>query len=376
MLKYTTNNKRTILSKNIYLVLEDGSLFVGESFGADTTAYGKVVFNTSMVGYQEILTDPSYAGQILVFTYPLIGNYGTNSQDNESDKVHACGLVCREYCEKPSNYACDATLSEYLEKNNVPAICGIDTRELTKKLRREGVIMGVLTSEMNPEQALQALKQQISYDDINFLDKISCRQKEYFAAENQKYRLALVDCGLKRNIIRILNSLGASVTVYPHNTSAQEILSSKPDGVFLSPGPGDPSKLNYLTATTKEIIDSKIPLMGICLGHQIIGCAFGLKTFKLKFGHRGGNDPVQDANSNQVYISAQNHGYAVSADNLPQDLEVSFINVNDNTVEGLRHKTLPIMSIQHHAEGSPGPMDSEYLFSQFLQMIDRHKKQV
>ncbi|MCL2475191.1 MAG: glutamine-hydrolyzing carbamoyl-phosphate synthase small subunit [Chloroflexi bacterium] len=362
------------MSNNIYLVLEDGSVFSGQSFGADTTAYGEVVFNTSMAGYQEMLTDPSYAGQILVLTYPLIGNYGTNSQDNESAQVHARGLVCHEYCKIPSNCACKATLDEYLEKNNVPAIYGIDTRELTKKLRQKGVMMGVLTNQMSPEQALTALKQQPSYDEINFLDEVACKQQECFTAETEKYRLALVDCGVKRNIIHILNSLGASVTVYPHNASAQEILSSEPDGVFLSPGPGDPAKLDYLTATVKEIINNKTPLMGICLGHQMIGRAFGLKTFKLKFGHRGGNHPVQDTDSKKVYISAQNHGYAVTADNLPSGLEVSFINLNDNTIEGLRHTTLPIMSIQYHAEGSPGPMDSKYLFERFLQMIDQYKK--
>ena len=357
----------------MHLVLEDGTIFSGLSFGAQTTAYGEVVFNTSMAGYQEMLTDPSYAGQILVLTYPLIGNYGTNAFDDESAKVHALGLVVHEYCQQPSNYLCNADLSTYLKQKNVPALSNIDTRALTKKLRQKGVMMGVLTNEMTPQEALLSLQKEVSYNQINFLNEAGSTQKETFQAENEKYRLALVDCGVKRGTIHMLNKLGATIIIYKHTATADEILSTKADGVLLSSGPSDPAQLDYLVETVKTIIDRQIPLMGVGLGHQIIGRAFGLQTFKLKFGHRGSNHPVQDTENKKVYISTQNHGYAVCGDNMPENLKISFISLNDQTIEGFKHQTLPIMSIQFCAKDTSGPIYSGYMFREFLTIIDQYK---
>ncbi len=360
------------MGKRAFLALEDGSIYEGHSFGAEGTTYGEVVFNTGMTGYQEMLTDPSYAGQILVFTYPLIGNYGVNDTYFESKQVQVRGLVVREHCPMPSHWQSTGSLYRFLQANRIPGISGVDTRALTRHLRSVGVMMGILTSEMTPEEALQELKGLPRYDSTDFVKQVATDKKYQLEltldGTTLPYHLVIVDMGLKYNIARILTQLGCLVTVVPCTMAVEEILNLKPDGIVLSPGPGDPALLDYLTETVRKLVQRK-PVMGICLGHQLIGTAFGARTFKLKFGHRGGNHPVRDLASGRVYITTQNHGYAVDADSLKGGLEVSKINLNDGTVEGLCHKELPLMSIQYHPEGSPGPQDNIYLFGRFLEMV-------
>lgn len=358
------------MGKRAFLALEDGSLYEGYSFGAEGTTYGEVVFNTSMFGYQEMLTDPSYAGQILVLTYPLIGNYGISGVDIESKQIQTRGLIVREPCFTPSHWQSKGTLDEFLKLSGVPGLAGVDTRALTRKLRSGGVKMGILSSEMEPKKAFEELKHLPRYDFTDFVREVST--EENYAWRSSQFKtschIAVIDCGLKYNILRRLSLLGAQATVVPSSAKAEEILALDPDGILISPGPGDPSPLTYLEETVRKLLAQK-PIMGICLGHQIIARALGAQTFKLKFGHRGGNHPVRDLSTGRVQITAQNHGYAVDADSLKGGLEVSHINLNDGTVEGLSHKELPILSIQYHAEGSPGPMDNAYLFERFLNLV-------
>jgi len=352
------------------LVLEDGSIYEGFSFGSPVDSYGEVVFNTSMAGYQEMLTDPSYAGQIVVPTYPLIGNYGINDEDFESKQIQVSGFVVREECTQPSHYLYSKTVHQYLLENNIPGICGIDTRAITRKLRSAGVMMGALTTTRTPSQALEELRGAPDYDTIDFVRQVST-EKSYewpLAVDNPEYDIVVLDSGLKYNILRILSSLGCRVTALPCTTPAEEILKMNPDGILLSPGPGNPELLDYIVDTVKALVGKK-PMMGICLGSQLIGRAFGAKNFKLKFGHRGGNHPVKDLSDGRVYITSQNHGYALDPDSVGNGLEVSHINLNDGTVEGVRHKELPVFAIQYHSEASPGPLDSMYLFEKFLKMI-------
>lgn len=368
------------MAKKAILVLEDGSVYEGEAFGGETTTYGEVVFDTSMTGYQEMLTDPSFAGQILVPTYPLIGNYGINESDFESRQIQVRGLAVREYCPQPSHWQSTRTLHEFLVAYGIPAVSGIDTRALTRHLRSEGAMMAILTSEMTAEEALRELKNLPRYDSVNFVHQVST-EKSYewqssgpndtpspLRAQRSSLHIVVVDLGLKYNILRILSQFGCQVTAVPCTTSAEDVLALNPDGIVLSPGPGDPALLDDMTETVRELLGKK-PIMGICLGLQLIGKASGAKTFKLKFGHRGGNHPVRDLITGKVYITAQNHGYAIDADTLKGGLEVSHINLNDGTVEGLCHQDFPILTIQYHSEASPGPQDNLYLFEQFLEMV-------
>jgi carbamoyl-phosphate synthase small subunit len=364
------------MTKRAILVLEDGSVYEGFSFGAEADASGEVVFNTSMAGYQEMLTDPSYAGQIVVPTYPLIGNYGINEQDIESNKIQVSGFVVREECLEPNHYLSNKTIHQYLAESNIPGIYGVDTRAITRRLRSAGVMKGMLTSSKTPQQALDEIKAMPDYGSIDFVRQVTTDAPYEWPAEKDNsdslYNMVVLDCGLKYSILRIMHFLGCRVTVIPCTMSAEEILKLNPEGIVLSPGPGNPEILDYIVDTVK-ILAQKKPIMGICLGVQLIGRAFGAKTFKLKFGHRGANHPVKDLSDGRVHITAQNHGYALDPDTVKNGLEVSHINLNDGTVEGVRHNELPILAIQYHSEASPGPLDNTYLFEKFLEMVREEK---
>jgi len=356
-----------------YLVLADGSVFPGESFGAPAQGHGEVVFNTSMTGYQEMLTDPSYAGQILTLTYPLVGNYGINEPDVESRRIQVSGLVVRAHCDRPSHGDSQRTLHEYLLSQGIPGISGVDTRALTRRLRTQGVMMGLITNAP-PESALAHLGEMPRYDDLDFVRTVTTPQRYHWdrspAPQGEaRYRILVTDCGVKYNIMRLLRVRGCEIIALPAATPAEEMLALNPSGILLSPGPGDPQRLDYVVSNVRRLL-GRAPVMGICLGHQMVARALGASTYKLKFGHRGANHPVQDMATGKVYITAQNHGYAVDGDRLPPGLEVSHVNLNDNTVEGLRHREMPLFTIQYHSEASPGPRDSEYLFDSFLKMID------
>jgi len=366
-----------LIHKKTTLVLADGSVYEGYCFGTETTACGEVVFNTSMTGYQEMLTDPSYAGQIVVPTYPLIGNYGINEQDFESKKIRVSGFVVREECAQPNHYLCTGTLHDFLSQSGIPGISGVDTRAITRKLRSVGVMTGIITSDKTPQQALEELQKAPGYGEIDFVRQVSTDEPyqcepELSQAASPRYKLVVIDLGLKYSILSIMRGMGCSLTVVPSTMSANEILKLKPDGIILSPGPGNPEVLDYIVATIKQLI-GKQPIMGICMGNQLIARAFGARTFKMKFGHRGGNHPVRDLSNGRIHITAQNHGYAIDPDSLSNELEVTHINLNDGTVEGLRHKELPIFSIQYHSEASPGPWDSTYLFQEFVDMVRGEK---
>ena len=372
-------------ARTAYLVLEDGSIHRGESFGAEIPGHGEVVFNTSMTGYQEVLTDPSYAGQLVTLTYPLVGNYGINPQDFESRQIRVAGLITREHCDRPSHGRSDRTLDEFLRSQDIPGISGVDTRAITRRLREHGVMMGLLTTE-SPEDALALLSQMPRYDDQDLVRTVTAGERYRWSAAGPeasegfpaisagddsaetRHRILVTDVGLKYNILRLLQERGCEVIAVPADTDAADMLAMGPSGILLSPGPGDPQLLDYVVGNVRQIL-GRVPVMGICLGHQLVARALGADTFKLKFGHRGGNHPVQDLNTGRVYITAQNHGFAVNPDTLPPGLEVSHINLNDGTVEGMRHRDLPLFTIQYHSEASPGPRDSEYIFDQFLDMV-------
>jgi len=367
------------MNKRAILALEDGSVYEGYSFGAEASAFGEVVFNTSMMGYQEMLTDPSYAGQIVVPTYPLIGNYGVNEQDFESNKIQVRGFVVREECLEPNHYLSTSTLYQYLAEGGIPGISGVDTRAITRKLRSTGVMTGVITSDKTPQQALEELQKLPDYGSIDFARQVTTNTPYQWEPESNGgnseslCKIVVIDCGLKYSILRIMHDLGCSMTAVPATMPAEEILNMKPDGILLSPGPGNPELLDYIVDTVKQLIGKK-PIMGICMGNQLIARAFGAKTFKLKFGHRGANHPVKDLADGRIHITAQNHGYATDPSSLKGGLEVTHINLNDGTVEGLRHKELPIFSIQYHSEASPGPLDNTYLFEKFLEMVREVKE--
>ena len=355
-----------------YLILEDGSIFEGNSFGLSGTKYGEVVFNTSMTGYQEVLTDPSYSGQLVTLTYPLIGNYGINLEDVESRTIQVSGLIVRECCDEPSHGLSRTTLHEYLAEYGIPGISGVDTRAITKRLRNQGVMSGIISTD-DPSVSLTRLATLPQYDDLDLVSTVTTTEHYTWeptkTSSNSSYRVLVNDVGLKYNVLRLLEQRGCEVIAIPANTSADDMLALEPSGILFSPGPGDPRHLDYIVENVKKVL-GKVPVMGICLGHQLIARALGANTYKLKFGHRGGNHPVKDMETGRIYITAQNHGYAVDGDSLPPGLDVSHVNLNDGTVEGLVHREIPLFTIQYHSEAAPGPKDNEYLFDKFISLIN------
>jgi carbamoyl-phosphate synthase small subunit len=340
-------------------------------FGAETTSVGELVFNTSFCGYQEALTDPSYAGQILTLTYPLVGNYGVNSEDFESEKIQVDGFVVREVCREPQHMKSKENLDEFLEQFNIPGIYDVDTRAIVKRIRNCGVMPACLSvySGRAPDYSeLLGNAQKLDYSKIDFVELVASKKRREYIVNGGK-KAVLIDCGVKMSIVRELLKRNISVIQVPPKTSAKEILSLEPDGVVISNGPGDPAVLTYVAKTARELMH-KLPIFGICLGHQIIAQAVGGKTFKLKFGHRGSNHPVKELESGRVYITSQNHGYAVDEKSLPREFIVTHRNCNDSTVEGIRHRELPVFSVQYHPEANPGPLDSRYLFDEFKKMMD------
>ena len=357
------------------LALADGTVFEGEQFGATGETVGEVVFNTSMTGYQEVLTDPSYKGQIVTMTYPLIGNYGCNEADVESIGPQVEGFVVREYSAYHSNWRSKWSLDSYLAEHDIIGIQGIDTRALTRRLRVHGVMNGCLSTEdLNPESLVTKAKAWHGLIGWDLVQRVTCPssyawQQPEGTNSHAKYRVVALDFGIKYNILRQLTEHGCEVQVVPARTTAEEILAAEPDGVFLSNGPGDPMPVDYAIQTIQTLIDKK-PLFGICLGHQLLGLALGGKTYKLKFGHRGANQPVKHLETDRVEITSQNHGFCVDIDSLPNSVDVTHINLNDDTLEGIQHREYPIFSVQYHPEASPGPHDASYLFSRFTEMME------
>ncbi len=368
------------------LALEDGRIFRGKGYGAKAESYGEVVFNTSITGYQEIFTDPSYAGQIVVLTTPHIGNYGTNLEDCESTRPYIEGLVVREFSPISSNWRSQQVVDEYLERYKIPVIADIDTRALVRHLRQQGVMRGVLSSlEHDPEKLVAKARALPRIDGTDLARVVSTKQRYVWETgersheptevvgvkdEPGRFHVVAYDFGIKHNILRKLVAEGCSITVVPAETSAEDVLALKPDGVFLSNGPGDPEPCTYAHENIRRLM-GRTPIFGICLGHQLIGIALGGKTFKLKFGHHGGNHPVKQLQSGKIEITSHNHNFAVDPDSLPQsEVEFTHLDLNDNTLEGLRHRSLPLFAVQYHPEASPGPHDSHYLFKDFVKMME------
>ena len=365
------------------LVLADGTVYEGWSFGAKGTTVGEVVFNTGMTGYQEVLTDPSYLGQIVTFTYPELGNTGVNPEDEESARPQVKGAIARNVTYRPSNWRSTQSLPEYLQEHEIPGIYGIDTRALTRRIRSLGAINGAISTEiLDPERLLSLVKEAPSMAGLNLVKEVSTKETYEWSqetdsewqfgkdSEGQKYTVVAVDFGVKRNILRRLASYGCRVIVVPASSSVDDILAHNPDGIFLSNGPGDPAAVTEGIALTKELLALAKPTFGICMGHQILGLSLGAETFKLKFGHRGLNQPA--GLQQQVEITSQNHGFAIAQDSLGADVEITHLNLNDRTVAGLRHKSLPFFSVQYHPEASPGPHDADYLFEQFVTMMENN----
>ncbi len=370
------------------LVLADGTAYRGWSFGARTTVVGEVVFNTGMTGYQEVLTDPSYSGQIVTFTYPELGNTGVNLEDQESSRPHIRAAIARNVCDRPSNWRSSQSLPDYLKQYNIPGIYGIDTRALTRKIRTVGAINGgISTSILDPAELLEQVQDAPSMDGLNLVREVTTREVYEWSeatdsvwefsptvkpANGEMWTVVAIDFGIKRNILRRLASYGCRVIVVPADTTPEEILKYNPDGIFLSNGPGDPSAVTEGIETAKALLKSDKPVFGICMGHQILGLSLGAETFKLKFGHRGLNHPA--GLTQQVEITSQNHGFAIDPDSLVPEVEITHLNLNDRTVAGLKHKTLPLFSVQYHPEASPGPHDADYLFDRFVQSMRENQK--
>lgn len=355
------------------LALEDGNVYTGRAFGATGGQWGEVVFNTGMTGYQEILTDPSYCGQIVVMTYPLIGNYGINREDFESKRSFVRGFVVHEECEQPSNWRASYRLADFLAREGVIGISRVDTRALTRHLRNYGTMRGVISTESNdPQELVEKARSCPHLTGQELVPAVATR--ETYILEGTGHRVALIDLGSKLNIIRHLQKRDCEVVVIPPGAAAQEIMAFNPAGVLISNGPGDPVDVPHTIATVRELIPA-VPIFGICLGHQVIALALGAKTYKMKFGHRGANHPVKDLDTSRVYITSHNHGFSVAEDslrNLP--IEVSHRNLNDGTVEGIRHKNLPVFSVQYHPEASPGPQESAYLFDRFIDLMHMNRR--
>jgi carbamoyl-phosphate synthase small subunit len=360
------------LSKKAILILEDGRTFDGASFGAEGETFGEIVFNTSMSGYQEILTDPSYAGQIVAMTYPLIGNYGVNSEDVESRRPWVEGFVVREASRLASNWRSTETLDSYLKRNGIVGVEHIDTRALVRHIRDKGAMRSAIsTVDLDRDSLLGKVRASPPMQDRELASAVTVGEEfEFPAVGAAKYHIVAYDFGVKTNSIREFAKFGCRVTVVPAETPAENVLSLEPDGIFLSNGPGDPASMKQTVAEIKKLTESGTPIFGICLGHQIIGQVFGGKTYKLKFGHRGGNQPIKNLGSGKVEIASHNHGFAVSRESLPAEVEITHVNLNDDTIAGLRHKTLPVFSVQYHPESAPGPHDSEYLFEQFVKLME------
>jgi carbamoyl-phosphate synthase small subunit len=371
------------------LALEDGRVWRGRAFGARAEVTGEVVFNTAMTGYQEILTDPSYCGQIVTMTYPLIGNYGVTQEDVESRRVFAEGFIVREISRATSNWRAEESLDDYLKRYGIPGISDIDTRSLVRHIRERGSMRGCLSSAGADEKAVvEKARQAPEMVGLDLASVVTCREPYTWTdaqtsaygspallheSGSERFHVVAYDFGLKHNSLRSLASLGCRVTVVPAHTLAEDVMAMKPDGIWLSNGPGDPEPLTGVISNLKKLI-GRYPIFGICLGHQLLGLAVGGRTYKLPFGHHGGNQPVKELATGRIEITAQNHGFAVDADSIPADCEITHINLNDNTVEGLRHRTLPVYSVQYHPEAGPGPHDAAHLFDRFIDMMERHQK--
>ena len=354
------------------IVLEDGREFYGYGFGSDREAINEIVFNTSMVGYQEIMSDPSYTDQMVVMTYPLIGNYGMADEDYETKTPTIGGMIVREYNDLPSNFRYTKTLNEVFEEYDIPAVSGVDTRTLTRIIRDEGSQKVIITSAQTPRE--EALARLHAYEmPHDMVARVSCKKRWLSRVANHKYDVVAIDCGIKYNIVRQLNHVGCNVTVMPYNSTLEEILAFHPDGILFSNGPGNPEDVQPVIELIRRL-RGRLPLFGICMGHQLISLAYGARTFKMKFGHRGANHPVKDLRTGKISITSQNHGFAVDTTTLDEGWEPYFVNLNDGTSEGIRHRTKPFFSVQFHPEASGGPVDTEFLFDDFIQNIEKCRK--
>ncbi|MDA0333878.1 MAG: glutamine-hydrolyzing carbamoyl-phosphate synthase small subunit [bacterium] len=359
----------------VLVALADGTVFSGHSVGAAGETLGEMVFNTSMTGYQEILTDPSYAGQMVTMTYPHIGNYGVNAGDEESTRPHVRALIMKSCCRRPSNHMSTASLDEYLQEHDVLGVEGIDTRELTRRVRTQGAMNAIVSTEdLDPESLVAKARAWEGLEGVDLVQSVSCMQAHEVRPEGEaRFHVVAFDYGIKRNIINCLLAEGCRVTVVPATTTADEALALNPDGIFLSNGPGDPRPLDYAIRTAQQLVERfGRPIFGICLGHEILGLALGAEIYKLKFGHRGANQPIREFSTGRILITSENHGWGILGTSLPDCLEVTRQNLNDGCVEGMRHRSLPIFSIQCHPEASPGPHDSYHLFGAFAEMMSQH----